>query len=115
MLAAITDPETKLAYKFTYLEARLKIEQSGEMKQVKVEDNYDPGSTKMHAVVEPGKEAYVLLHSDKPFATERFVVESTPDPKTDCSKTALDQLLCYCSGNLKLRELTSDEATSFAL
>ena len=91
------------------------IEQSGEMKQIKVEDNYDPGSTKVHAVVEPGKEAYGLLHDAQPFAKERFVVESTADPKTDCTKTALDRLLCYCSGNLRLRELTSDEAASFAL
>ena len=91
------------------------MEQSGEMKQLKVEDNYEPGSSKMHAVVAPGKEAYVILHASQPFAKEKFVVESTANPKTECTTTAMGYLLCYCSGNLKLRELTSDEKASFAL
>lgn len=115
MLAAIKDSETKLAYKVTYVEARLMIEQSGEIKQMKVEDNYNPGSMKIHAVVAPGKEAYVLLHDGQSFAKEKFVVESTPDPKTDCLKTPLEHLIGWCSGNLKVRQLTSDEAASFAL
>lgn len=115
VLAAIKDPVTKLAYKITYNKAKLMMEQSGEMKQLEVEDNYDPGSSKMHAVITPGKEAYIILHTGQPFAKEKFVVEGTADTKNECTKSALGRLLGYCSGNLKLRELTSDEAASFAL
>ena len=100
-IAAITDPDTKLAYKVTYNEAKIMVEQSGDMKQVKVEDVFNPGSQKIHAVVEPGKEAYILMHNGDPMKKEQFVVESTKDPKQDCTKTPLDRLLCWCSGNLK--------------
>ena len=99
----------------TYNEAKIQIEQSGDMMQLKVEDVYNPGSAKIHAVVEPGKEAYILLHSGDPLKKEQFVVESTTNPKADCTKTSLDRLLCWCSGNLKLREMTADEKASFSL
>lgn len=114
-MAVITDKDQKLAYKVTYNEAKIMIEQSGDMKQLKVEDSFEPGSSRIHAVVEPGKEAYIILHTGDPLKKEQFIVESTPDPKADCTKTTLDRLLCWCSGNLKLREMTADEKASFAL
>ena len=111
----ITETDQKLAYKVTYNEAKIMIEQSGDMKQLKVEDVFNTGSQKIHAVVEPGKEAYILLHNGDPMKKEKFVVESTTDPNADCTKTSLDRLLCWCSGNLKLREMTADEKASFAV
>ena len=114
-MKAITDPDTKLAYKVTYNEAKIMIEQSPDMNQMKVEDVYNPGSMKIHAFIEPEKEAYIILHNDNPMKDEQFVTESTPDPDHDCTDTPLGHLLCWCSGNIKLREMTDEEKADFSL
>ena len=104
-----------MAFKVTYNEAKIMIEQSPDMKQMKVEDVYNPGSMRIHAFIAPGKEAYHILHNDDPMKKEQFVSESTTNPKHDCTDTPLGRLLCWCTGNIKLREMTADEKASFSL
>ena len=111
MLAAIAND--KLKFKVTHNKCKQIAEFGPDLKQMKIENHKDHKSVTIQAVVDPTSRGYMTLQGPDMFIKEKFVVESNPDSDADCKATPLERLLCLCSGHVKLRELTADEASSF--
>lgn len=110
-MAAPTVYDEESKFRVTYNKGVMTTE-SADLRQLKVEK--EQGSMVVQAFVDESNAGFISLKDvNDSLKDEQFVVESTPySSKDDCNESSL-HLVYFCTGHIKLREMTPNEKAKY--